>query len=791
MQSFWQDLRYGLRALAKNPGFAAAAVFTLALGIGANTALFSVVYGVLFKPLPYKDAERVVVSPVSPPDFRDLRAAARSFERAAIWGSNRYNATAGGETEQVTGAIVSPDFLPMLGEPLVGRVWRADEDAAPLAVISHDFWRRKFGGDPQVLGRPLRLSGQVHTIIGVMPPEFEYPARDFKVWVTFGSAMSAAPEQAENRQLRIFRAVARLKPGVTPAEMQAEADAISARLQRQYPDTNAGVRFDFRPLYQRLVGDVRRALLVLLGVVGLVLLIACANVANLTLARTASRAREVAIRTALGASRGRVLRQFLTESLLLAFLGGAVGLLLAAWCVDVLATLDPGGIPRLTTVRISAPVLASTLAATALAGVLCGLAPAWQAARAGFGQALKGAGRGAVGDAQGKRLRAALVVAEVALAIIVLVGAGLLGRSFVRLVGVNPGFEVENLLTVNVGFVQFKEPERRAAVQREVVARVARIPGVEAVGGRPVPPPVTPQRGTRFAVEGQPNDNAGERSAYFLAVSPDYFRALGAPLVEGREFAGRDDAAGAKVVVINRSLARRLFPQGGAVGRRLQLVNPEQSGEWREVVGVVGDVRYSGLDDPGEAAIYTPFAQTPFLWNYLMVRTAMPPATVAEAVRRAVAEAEPSLEAANFRTMHELLSETVAEPRFYTLLVGAFALLALALAALGIYGVTAYSVTERTHEIGVRLALGARPGDVLRMVVGQGMKPALFGALIGLAGAVLLTRALESLLFGVSTTDPLTFAGVAAVLAGVALLACVVPARRAARVDPLVALRYE
>jgi len=793
MRALWQDVRYGFRTLGKSPGFTIVAVLTLAFGIGANTAIFSIVYAVLLRPLPYQHAERLMIASISPPDFRDVKEAGQTFDGMAIWGSNLYNVSVGNETTQVTGAIVSPDFFPLLGGPMLGRVWSADEDRLPLAVISHDLWQSRYGGDPQVIGSTVRLSGNVHTIVGVMPPEFQYPSSRFKIWVTFGSAMAATPEQLENRQFRIFRAVARLKPGVSLAQMQAEVDAISARLRQQYPATNAGIRIEFASLSERLLGDVRPALMVLLETVGFVLLIACANVANLTLARTAAREREIAIRTALGAGRWRVLRQLLTESLLLAVAGGITGLLLAVWLIDVLLSLNPSDIPRLSAVSINVPVLLFTLAVSALTGLLCGLVPAWQATRANLNQSLKEGGRGTFGSMKGRRVRGALVMAEVALSLIVLIGAGLLINSFTRLLHVERGFTTENLLTLNVGLVQYKDPQRRAAVAREVIERVGGLPGVQAVGGGTGLPPITPQRGTNFAVQGLPNDNADERSSYFIAVSPDFFRALGTPLIDGRAFDSRDDADASKVVIVNRALARRLFPNGNAVSQRLQLVNPQQSDEWREIVGVVGDVRYSGLDDPGEAAIYTPFAQTPLLWNYLMIRTiaAVPPESVMQAVRDAVVSVDPKLEAANFQTMDQLVSESIAEPRFYTLLLAAFAALALVLAAVGIYGVISYSVTQRTHEIGVRMALGARRRDVLKLVVGQGMTLALVGVGLGLGASFALTRVMASLLFGVSATDPMTFVITSLLLAGIALLACYVPARRATKVDPMIALRYE
>ncbi len=791
MQTLLQDLRYGARMLLKNPGFTLIAVLTLSLGIGANTAVFSVVHAVLLKPLPYKDAGRIVIANVSPPDYRDVKESAQVFDQMAVWASNLYNVTINGETTQVRGAIVSPEFLPMLSLPALGRFWRPEEDTQHLAVISYDYWQSGFGGAADIIGRSVKLYGKPHTIIGVTPPEFQYPSREFKIWNTMGGAMAEAKGQMENRQFRIFRAVARLKPGVSSAQMQAEMEVISQRLQRQYPDTNSGVRINFTPLYDRIVGDVERALWVLLATVGLVLLIACANLANLTLSRMAAREREIAIRSALGAGRWRVTRQLITESLLLAAIGGLCGLLLATWGLDALVAFNPADIPRLSGVGVNAQALLFTLAVSVATGLIFGLVPAWQATRGNLNQTLRDGGRGAAGAVKSVRLRAALVVVEVALSLVVLVGAGLLIKSFNRLLGVDTGFTAENLLTANLPMVEFKDPQRRANLVSEVISRIVEIPGVQAVGGGSALPPVNAQRATRFAVQGSSNDSGGRNTSYFVTVSPDYFRALGTRLYEGRDFTPRDDGAAAKVVIINRDMARDLFPNESAIGKRLQIINSEYSDEWREIVGVVGDVRYSGLDDSGAATIYTPFAQTPFMWSNLMIRTSVPPETLFQSVRKAVASVDSTLEPSNFRTMDQLVATSVARPRFNTSLLAAFAALALALATVGIYAVIAYSVTQRTQEIGVRLALGARKGDVIRLVLKQGMRPALAGAALGLAGAWAMTRLISGLLFEVSATDPLTFAAVTLLLLAIALLACWIPARRATKVDPMIALRCE
>jgi putative ABC transport system permease protein len=789
MGSFWQDLRYGARTLLKNPGFTLIAMITLSLGIGANTAVFSVVYGVLLKPLPYKDAERIVVARVSPPDFRDIKEATQVFDQMAIWGRNRYNVTTNGETTQILGATVSPEFLPMLAQPALGRFWRPDEDTQHLVVISYDYWQSGFGGATDVIGRTISLYSKPYTVVGVAAPEFQYPSREFKIWNTLGAAMAETPAQMENRQFRIFRAVAHLKPGVSAAQMQAEMDVISERLQQQYPDTNSGVRIDFTPLYDAIVGDAQRALWVLLATVGLVLLIACANVANLTLSRMSAREREIAIRAALGASRWRVTRQLITESLLLAAVGGLCGLLLATWGLDALVAFNPADIPRLSGVRINATALLFTFAASVVTGLIFGLVPAWQASRGNLNQTT--GGRGSAGNVKSARLRSALVVAEVALSLVALIGAGLLIKSFNRLLSVDAGFTADNLLTANLPLAEFKDPQLRANLTRDVIARVSQIPGVQAAGGGTALPPVNAQRVTRFTTQGAPNDGGGLQDAWFVAASPDYFRALGASIVEGRAFTDRDDGAAAKVVIISRGLARYRFPNESAVGKRLQLVNSELSNEWREIVGVVSDVRNNGLGSSDVNTIYTPFAQTPFTWSYLMIRASVPPETLIQSVRGAVASVNSSLQPASFLTMEQLVYDSVARPRLNTVLLAAFAALALALAAVGIYGVIAYSVSRRAQEIGVRMALGARKGDVIRLILRQGMTPAIAGAALGLVGAWAATRLMSGLLFEVSATDPATFSAITLTLMAVALFACYIPARRATKVDPMVALRCE
>ena len=783
------DFRYAVRTLLKNPAFTAVAVLTLAIGIGANTAIFSLVNAVLLRPLPYRDADRLVVVRMSLPEARDLEAA-RSLEALAIWASNLYNVQLRHETVQIRGATVSPDLFHLLGiAPVVGRTFAPGEDRLPLTVLSHRAWQRWFDADPRAIGSTLVLSGTPHTVVGVMPPVFQFPSRDFELWVPLGSALAHAPEQAANRSLRIFQGIARLRAGTDAATAQRELDVLSARLARDYPDTNSDVRLRLTPLYQRIVGDVRQALRVLLVTVVVVLLIACANVANLLLARTAGREREIAVRLALGAGQWRIVRQLLAESLVLAVLAGALGLVLGVWTLDALRTVIADRFPRADVIPLDASVLAFTGAVAIVTAIIFGLAPALHSRGSERSGGLKEGARGST-LGRSRWLRNGLVIAEVALSLVLLVAAGLLVRSFDRLLATDAGFVPDRLLTFNMQLVG-ERPERRAAIAALVLEQLARLPGVMHVGGATGLPPLTAQRGTRFELEGRPLTAASANAGYFIAATPDYFRALGAPLVQGRTFDARDAAAAPPVVIINRTLARRLFPGADPIGHRLRLVNPEQSGEWRTIVGVVGDVRYQGLDDPGETAIYTPFSQTPFLWLYVMVRGHGEPRTLIPEIDNTVRAVAPGVTPANMQTMHELVEDAVAQPRLNMLLLSGFASLALLLAMIGLYGVISYAVAQRTREIGVRVALGAAPFDVIRLIVGQGLRLVVAGVAIGVAAAVAAARMLDSLLYQTSRTDPATYAGITTLLVGVAALASFVPARRATRVEPMAALRTE
>ena len=784
------DFTYAIRTFLRAPGFTLVAVLTLALGIGATTAIFSVVNAVLLRPLPYTDPDRLVTTRGSLADLRDIKASTQSFDGMAFWASNMYNLRTDGDSRQVLAGQVTRDLLPLLGvQPLLGRNFTPEDDRQDTVVLGHALWQSRFGGDPAVIGKTIDLSGTTFTVIGVAPAWFRFPTAEFQLWAPLSSIDIKSPEQARNRAFRIFSAVARLKNGVTLQQAQAETQAVSARLAREFPSTNEGVAYDVQLLYERLVGGAKPALRILLGTVALLLLIACANVANLMLARTTVREREMAIRVALGAGRARLVRQLLVESLTLAAAGGLLGLLVTLWGVDLLPSALEVRLPRADGIRIDGAVLAFSACATLLTGLFFGLAPALQAAT-GPTSSLKDAGRGVAGSARGRRLRRAIVIIETAMAVVVLVGAGLLVRSFVTLVGRDAGFAPANLFSFNVQFISLPDTASRVQVATALIDRLAQLPGVEAAGAATGFPPITPQRGTRFAVEGR-TLTADQDGAYFIAATPGYFKALRTPVLQGRAIDDHDTAGGAGVVVINQTLARQLFPNQDAVGHRLKIVNPEQSSDWRTIVGVVGDIKYRGLNEEFQPTLYTPFAQTPFMWLYVMVRSPGNVASMVQTLRAAVPSVNPSLTAGNIRPMADVIAQSVAEPRFNMILVLAFAALALLLASIGIYGVIAYSVAQRTHEIGVRMALGAARLDVLRLVLVEGVAIAIAGVALGVASALALGRVMASLLVGISPRDPLTFGAGAVLLLFVAIVASYVPALRAARVEPMTALRGE
>jgi predicted permease len=808
LEMLWQDLRYGVRMLAKSPGFTAVAIVALALGIGANSAIFSVVNTVLLRPLPYKDPDRLMtvweegtlqgfpVNVTSAANYFDWRDQNRVFDGMAVIGRVSLNLTGAGEPERIDGRRVSANVFPLLGvEPQLGRAFLPGEDspgAGRVVILSHGLWQRRFGGRPDVTGQPLTLNGETYEVVGVMPPHFQFPSRDDQLWVP----VAFTPQQAADRGNNSFEVIARLKPGVTREQAESEMDTITARLQQQYPDAVKSKGSVIIPLHEELVGDIKPALLILLGAVGFVLLIACANVANLLLARAAVRQKEIAVRLALGAGRRRLIRQFLTESVLLAALGGAVGLLLALWGVNLLKAFIPKNISQVTAVAVDANVLAFTTGVSLLTGLIFGLAPALQASRFNLNETLKEGGRDSAAGRRGNRLRGLLVVAEVAVSLVLLIGAGLLINSFLRLRSVDPGFRADNLLTMRIALPRLKYPDhpRRTAFYGELLSRVAAVPGVRSAAVANWIP-LTMQGDTfGISIEGRPDPGAQEMpDVVTRVVSFGYFDTMGIELLRGRSFDARQDRAdSAPVAIISETMARRLWPGEDPLGKRIRPGGADPDEEWITVVGVAEDVRQFELTAEPRLQMYLPHAQPSFFVpGHLVVSTEVEPMSLAAAVREAVWAIDKDQPVSDIRPMEEIFSESIARQRFSMLLLAVFAGVAMLLGAVGIYGVVSYSVTQRSHEIGVRMALGARSSNVLRLVVGQGLKLALIGVAAGLAAAFVLTRLMESLLFGISATDPATFVAIPVVLVAAATLASYIPARRATKIDPIIALRYE
>lgn len=815
METFWQDLRYGARMLVKNPGFALIAIMTLALGIGANTAIFSVVNAVLLRPLPFYSPERLLVlgqteaedrnylSQFSFRNFADLRQQTKAFERLAAYYNNNMTLTGQGEAARLRATVATADLFPLLGaSPALGRTFVPEEDNAGgggqgyPAILSWNCWQQHFGGDTGVVGRTINLSGNPYTVVGVMPAKFSFPvqAQPTEVWISPARDAEKTGEGAimVERGYLAWRVVGRLKDGATIEQAQSEADVVASNLATQFPNMNKELGIRVMPLLEWLVGNLRFTLFLLFGTVGVVLLIACSNVANLLLERAVSRQREITVRLALGASRWRIARQLVTESLMLALAGGVLGSLLAMWGTTLIVSLSPESITRITQTRLDARVLAFTAGISLLTGVLFGLAPAVSVAPAGLAEALKQGGRSGSGGLRSGRVRNLLVIAEVALALVLLVGAGLLVRTLVRLQNVPLGFDPRNVLTMIVAKSPSGEPEQTGEFFKQLTERIRALPGVANASVTWQLPLSGASATTGLEIEGQPNEAGSLTVGVIHSAGPGYFRTMGIPVLEGRDFTDRDDMKSPPVIIVNETLAKRFFPAGDAIGKHITPGFATTGGTIkREIVGVVGDVKHQSLRSSSVHEFYFAQAQMPVTSMTVVVRTSVDPHALVGAVRKEVQSLDGNAPVYSVVTAEEYMARSVASTRFNMTLLAAFAAVALLLTAVGLYGVISFSVSQSTHEIGIRMALGARTSDVLKLVMGQGMVLTFVGIVAGLAAAYWLTRLMSSLLFGVEATDFVTFAGVSLLLLIAAVLACYIPARRASKVDPMIALRYQ
>ena len=816
MEFIWQDMRYGARMLLKSPGFTVVAVLTLALGIGANTAIFSVVNFVLLRPLEYANPDQLVMvwerntkkgwneSPTSFADFVDFRDNAKSVELVAFTDTN-FNLTGGDQPERVAGLRVSANLFSLLGvNPARGRWFAPGEDkpgAGHVLILSYGLWQRSFGGNANLINQTVQLNGQSYTVIGVMPPTFKFPPA-FSVKTASEEPISNAdlwvPLTTDDvpliRNIRNLKMIGRLKAGVAPQQAQAEINSIASRLAREYPDVNAGLESVVIPLHEQIVGDVREALLILLGAVVLVLLIACANIANLLLSKATARHKEIAIRTALGANRGRLLRQLLTESTLLGLLGGVFGFLVAYAGSKTLVSFGSLSIPQLTDFSFDMKVPLFALVVSLLTSLIFGLAPAIDASNPNLNEALKEGGRSSSGGATRARLRNALVITEVALAVVLVTASGLMLRSFVRLQGTSSGLNPHNLITLELELpdVRYHAAQQQTLFQQQLLQRVGSLPGVQNAATVDNLPFSGNAFNTSFTIEGRPTGPTTETPrAYYRVISPDYFPAIGIELHKGNQFTDRDTAEQPGVAIVNETAAQRYWPGVDPLGKRIKRGRPESKNPWLTVIGIVSGSRQLSLKEGSQPEIYVPYLQNPGLTFTLVARTASDPRSLTGALRKEVLSADREIPAVNIKLMEELISNSVAKERFYVLLLGVFAALALILAAVGVYGVMSYSVTLRTRDIGIRMALGARPVDIFKHIVGQALLLGLIGLGVGIVLAIASTRVMSSLLYGINATDPLTLAITSLVLLAVALLASYLPARRATRVDPLVTLRYE
>lgn len=797
MDEFRQDLRYSLRMLLQSPAFSLIVIVTLALGIGANTAIFSMINELILRPLPFPESNRIVRVPYGSSylDFQDWKERSTLLEEFGGIRPQFFDLTQGAEPERLNGALVSGNFFPILRtSPSVGRYIQSTDDVPGgehVILLSNSFWMTRFSGNPEIVGKTISLSGTGYRIIGVMPEGFQVPHLKAELWAPI---QVESPGESTARGAHTMAGISRLKPGATLQQAQSEMNNIMTALRKLFPEENAERTVVLVPWQKHLVADAEPRLWMLLGAVAFVLLIAVTNVSGLLLARASGRGREVAIRRALGAGRGRLIKQLLMESIVLAFLGGALALLVAPWISQIIFTLNPGGIIEPRSIQIDSSVLIFTGGVAILAGILFGLFPALQATRPDFNDLLKEGARGSDGRST-HRLRSAMVIAELTLALVLLIGAGLLIRSFGLLAGVNPGFDSQRLLTANITLPlnRFADISKRTLFFQQALEKVAALPGVESASFNSELPFGTGGVFHNLAVEGVTVETGHEPEIYSRSISPDFFRTLNIPLRKGRYFTEADKANAPLVAIVNESMARTIFHGADPIGKRVMWARSEQP-LWMTIIGVVADIRAFSLDADDQPAIYAPFAQEQQFWKTwlnLVVRTSVDPNTLTASIRRAVSEVDPTIPVADIQTMDQLIGASFSDRKFYMVLLGSFAALALFLSAIGIYGVISYSVNRRVHDLGIRMALGARRSDILRLVIGQALKLTSVGLALGLLASVLLSRFLKGLLYEIAPTDIVTFGAVTAVLGIVALLASYVPARRASSVDPVIALRYE
>jgi len=806
-----QDLRHGLRMLRRSPGFAVVAVVTLALGIGANTAIFSIVNAVLLRRFPYPDPNQLVLifdvpsdqpdalSGISFRDFTDCREHNHVFSEMAGNAFHDLTLTGAGDPFIVNAAGVTPQIFPVLGaKPLAGRTLLPEDgerDAAPVAVVSENLWRSRFASDPALIGRSIDLDMRPFTVVGILPASFGYPdgAPRQDVWIGVAQDPLFGPRLSQPGS-RVVGGIARLKPGVSLAQAQAEMATLGARLAKQFPGEDSGLTIRIEPYRKFVVGDVKSPLLIMLGAVGLVLLIACANIANLLLSRATSRRREIALRIALGAGRARIVRQLLTESALLGLLGGVAGVLLAVWGVWSFRPFLPSEVTQISSVQVGGSVLAFALLLSLAAALAFGLAPAMLATSSNWAANLNQGGE-RTGQRGGQQVRSLLAIAEVSLAMVLLVAGGLLIRSFALVTSVYPGFDPSNVTEAEVSLPQFQYsvPQEWTAFSNQLLARLHEQPGLrDSALAAPLPMDRQGEATLGFSIVGDPPLPVGKSpTADYATVSPDYFRTMRIPLLRGRFFFEQDSPSSPKVAIVSQALVRRYFPNQDPVGKQMRFGFPPNSDVSREIVGIVGDVRDVALGRNPGPMMYVPFAQAPLYGGEIVVRSSLDASSVAAGIRQAVRSIDKNLPVTDMEPLNDALGKSISQERFRTFLLGCFSAIGLVLAAVGVFGVISYSASQRTHEIGIRIALGAGRRDVLRLIMGQGIQLALFGLGIGIVAAFLLTRLMSSLLYDVSASDPLTFAAVTTLLLGVALVACYIPARRALRVDPMVALRHE